>query len=226
MTILDIIILVFIALQAVLGYVKGIVKSLFDLVGYLLAVAVTYFFYNPVKALLIEATPLDEQIATFVAERLKALGATSVQATVSTADLNAMAKLPLPENIKKAISDFLTGTVSSVSQNVTTEVTNFLMTIIAVVSVFIVTIIVIKIVVSMLDIIANLPVISTFNKVGGVLFGLVKSYIIISLLFLVFIMFFSTSGNQALNTMIDQSLLSPFFINYNVFFLVFQFIPQ
>ncbi len=226
MTILDIIILVFIAFQVVVGYIKGAVKSLFDLGGYLLAAVVTYFFYAPVKALLIEATSLDEKIATFVADRLKALGATSVQAAVSTADLNAMTKLPLPENVKKSISDFLTKSVSSASQNVTTEVTSFLMTIIAVVTVFVVTLVVIKIVVSMLDIIASLPVISTFNKIGGVLFGLIKSYIIISLLFLIFIMFFATSGDAAINNMIDQSILAPFFINYNGFFLVFQYIPQ
>ncbi len=226
MTILDIIILVFIAFQVVMGYIKGAIKSLFDLLGYILAAVATYFFYLPVKKLLIEMTQLDETIASFVGERLKALGATSVQATVSTADLNAMTKLPLPENVKTAISNFLTNSVSSASQNVITEVTNFLMTIIAVIAVFVVTLIVVKIVASMLNIIASLPVVSTFNKLGGVVFGLIKSYIIVSLLFLISITFFSTNLTPEAQNMIDKSLLAPFFINYNGFFLIFKYIPQ
>ncbi len=226
MTIIDIIILIFIAFQVAMGFIKGAVKSLFDLMGYIFAAVVTYFFYVPVKNLLIEMTPLDETISTFVAERLKALGATSVQATVSTADLNAMTKLPLPEDVKKAISDFLTGSVSSVTQNVTSEVTNFLMTLVAVISVFLVTLIVVKIISSMLNVIANLPVISTFNKLGGVAFGLIKSYIIVSLVFLVFITFLSTNLTPETQNAIDKSLLAPLFINYNAFFLIFKYIPQ
>ncbi len=226
MSILDIIIVIFIALQVFFGYRKGAIKSLFDLLGYIVAAVVTYLFYAPVKQLLIDMTPLDDTIASFVAERLKILGATSVQATVSTADLTAMTKLPLPENVKLAITNFLTNSVSSASQNVITEVTDFLMTIIAVIAVFVVTLIVVKIIASMLNIIAKLPVISTFNKFGGVLFGLIKSYIILSLLFLIFMMFFSTNGNQMLFNMINQSILAPIFINYNGFFLLFQYIPQ
>ncbi len=226
MTVIDIVILAFIAFQLVMGYIKGAVKTLFDFLGYLAAAILTYLFYAPVKVLLVNATKLDETIAQFVTERLQALGASSVQATVSTSDLDAMAKLPLPDSVKRAISDFLTTSVSSITQNVTTEVTNFLMTVIAVIGVFIVAIIAIKLIASMLDIIAQLPVISTFNKIGGVIFGALKSYIIISLVFLLLIAFSSTNGNLTWLEMLNDSLVAPFFINYNVFLLAISYIPQ
>ncbi|PIE77314.1 MAG: hypothetical protein CSA13_00065 [Clostridiales bacterium] len=224
--IIDIVILGFMAFHLIIGYIKGAVKSLFDLLGYIFAAIVTYLFYAPVKKVLIDVTPLDESIAQFVTERLQALGASSVQAAVSTADLNAMSKLPLPEDVKVAIERFLTDSVSSVSQNVTTEVTNFLMTLVAVIGIFLITLIAVKLIASMLDIIAQLPVVSTFNKVGGVLFGAIKGYIIVSLLFLIFITFFSTSGDAGLQEALNSSITAPFFINYNLFLLVVSYIPQ
>ncbi len=224
--IIDIIVLAFMGFQLMMGYVKGAIKSLFDLLGYVFAAIIAYIFYIPVKKLLIDVTPIDESIAQFVTARLQSLGASSVQATVSTSDLDAMSKLPLPEHIKSAMERFLTDSMSSVSQNVTTEVTNFLMTIIAVIGIFLVTLIAVKIIASMLDLMAQLPVVSTFNKIGGVLFGAVKGYIVISLLFLIFITFFSTSDNSALQQSMNSSLTAPFFINYNVFLLVVSYIPQ
>ncbi len=224
--IIDIVVLGFMAFQLIMGFIKGAIKSLFDLLGYVIAAVVTYLFYGPVKQLLIDVTQIDESIAQFVKERLQALGSSSVQAAVSTSDLNAMAKLPLPENVKSAIGDFLTDSVSSISQNVITEVTSFLMTLIAVIGIFVVALIAIKLIAGMLDIIAQLPVISTFNKIGGVTIGAVKGYIIVSLLFLIFITFFSTNGNPDLQAALNSSLTAPFFINYNIFLLIVSYIPQ
>ncbi len=223
---IDIVILAFIALQIAIGYFKGLVKSLFDFFGYILAAIITYLFHKPVESVLIETTSLDEKISEFVMQRLQALGSSSVQAAVSTADLDAMQKLPLPDSVKGDIVELLTNSVPSVTQNVTSEVTAFLMNIFSVFIVFIVALIAIKIIASMLGFLAELPVIRSFNKLGGVAFGLLKSYVIISLLFLVAIMIYSTHPDPVIQDALNKSYFAPFFINYNVFLMVFKYIPS
>lgn len=226
MNILDIIILAVIGIFVYIGLKKGAVETLFSLASYFVAAVITYLYHGLVKTVLIDMTGIDESVTQFVTECFKALGANTIQATVTSSELDAMQAFPLPEAFRKAVSEFLTSKMADSTQSVVSMISDYIMSVIAMITLFLIVLIALKIIASMLDLVAKLPVIRTFNALGGGIFGALKAYIIISVVFLVAITFFSLHTNPALQEMINSSIGAKFFINYNVFMLWFTLIPQ
>lgn len=222
MNYLDIAIVIFMLYIVIMGYIHGFVRSLFNLLGYVVAAIATHYYYQVVKKMLVDLTTLDDKLTEFVKNRLQEMGAQSAQSTVTVSDLNAMNQLPLPAEIKEEIQSFLTNTATSVSSNIATVVSDLVMSFIAIVGLFVIILLVVKIVAAIFDVISKLPVLNTFNKAGGVLFGLLKGYIILSLIFVIAISFLSLGAHPQVESLLDTSVIAPVFINYNILLMWFS----
>ncbi len=226
MNILDIIIILYILIQVYLGYSRGAIKSLFNLFGYIATAIATFFFYQPFKQLLIDGLGLDKAIGKFVGERLVSLGASSVNASVSQSDLSAMSKLPLPDSIGESIESFLTSSAKGIAENVTTQVTDFILTVIAIVILFLAITAAVKVIGSMLNGIVKLPVLRSFNHGLGIVFGLLKAYIILSIVVLVLISLLSMNHWTTLDHLVHTSWMTNFIIQNNIFLVFFSYLPR
>ncbi len=226
MNVLDIVIIAFVAFTIYRGYKVGAILSLFHLLSYIVALVVTYFYHVAFKLLLINNTPLDDNIANFISERLKQLGANSTTATVSTADLNALQSLPLPDNIKESITEFLTTTTTSATNNVVSAITDVILSAISIIVLFLVVLIIMKLLASLLNVVAKLPVLNTFNHILGIFFGIIKAYLIICITYLISIAFLALNTYPQVEALLNTSYLSNIFINYNLFLMWLQYIPQ
>lgn len=224
MNLLDIIIIGYVLLQLYLGYTRGAVKSLLNLFGYFATAIITYMFYQPFKKILIDSLGLDKAINQFVGERLMALGASSMDASVSQSDLSAMAKLPLPKSISDDIMAFLTSSAKGVTETVTTQVTDFIITVISIVILFLAIMAAVRVIGSMLNGIVKLPVIRSFNHLFGIIFGIVKTYIVLSISMLILVSLLSMNNWDSIQAMVDSSFLTNLIIQNNVFLVFFSYL--
>ncbi len=180
--IIDLIIVLIMLLFIFLGYKRGLVKVAFKLCTFFIAIIVAFVFYKPVANLVIANTNIDETIETAITRKILPEGATETQEVDLSQDL--------PSIILKNSSD----TVQSISKSFTNTIieTSCLLLI------FIIVKIVLKFVTALADLIAKLPILKQFNKLGGTLYGIIEG------LFIVFLGFAIIS---LIAPMLDSSVL-------------------
>ena len=176
--IIDLIMLLFIFL----GYKRGLVKVAFKLCTFFIAIIVAFVFYKPVAKLVIANTNIDETIETAITRKILPEGATETQEVDLSQDL--------PSIILKNSSD----TVQSISKSFT----NTIIETACLLLIFIIVKIVLKFVTALADLIAKLPILKQFNKLGGTLYGIIEG------LFIVFLGFAIIS---LIAPMLDSSVL-------------------
>ena len=180
--IIDLIIVLIMLLFIFLGYKRGLVKVAFKLCTFFIAIIVAFVFYKPVAKLVIANTNIDETIETAVTRKILPEGATETQEVDLSQDL--------PSIILKNSSD----TVQSISKSFT----NTIIETACLLLIFIIVKIVLKFVTALADLIAKLPILKQFNKLGGTLYGIIEG------LFIVFLGFAIIS---LIAPMLDSSVL-------------------
>lgn len=180
--IIDLIIALIMLLFIFLGYKRGLVKVAFKLCTFFIAIIVAFVFYKPVAKLVIANTNIDETIETAITRKILPEGATETQEVDLSQDL--------PSIILKNSSD----TVQSISKSFT----NTIIETACLLLIFIIVKIVLKFVTALADLIAKLPILKQFNKLGGTLYGIIEG------LFIVFLGFAIIS---LIAPMLDSSVL-------------------
>ena len=163
--IIDLIIVLIMLLFIFLGYKRGLVKVAFKLCTFFIAIIVAFVFYKPVAKLVIANTNIDETIETAITRKILPEGATETQEVDLSQDL--------PSIILKNSSD----TVQSISKSFT----NTIIETASLLLIFIIVKIVLKFVTALADLIAKLPILKQFNKLGGTLYGIIEGLFIVFL---------------------------------------------
>ncbi len=229
MNIIDIILIIFILVELYIGYRRGLLKMLINILGYIATIVLTYFLYLPFKEILVNVVGLDKIINDFITKHLRQLGAGGVGEIVSSTDLSAMKKMVIPDKVKFTLEKYLTtdsiNIKDSIANNLTggvantvfSTVTDFLLTIIAIVVLFLILLIIIKIISSGANIIKKIPVISTVNALAGSFIALIKTYIILSIAALITVIILMLNNWQSFSDLIKQSFIADMMINHNIF---------
>ena len=180
--IIDLIIVLIMLLFIFLGYKRGLVKVAFKLCTFFIAIIVAFVFYKPVAKLVIANTNIDETIETAITRKILPEGATETQEVDLSQDL--------PSIILKNSSDTV--------QRISKSFTNTIIETACLLLIFIIVKIVLKFVTALADLIAKLPILKQFNKLGGTLYGIIEG------LFIVFLGFAIIS---LIAPMLDSSVL-------------------
>lgn len=213
--ILDIVLVLILLISAYMGYKRGFIRTLASFIGKFIAMTLAYFYYKPFQKLLTELTGMDGYVLEKVKRSLVALGGHAAESSVAGSDIDALGKMPLPDVLKDKMADYLKQSANSLGNSVAQTISDFVMSLLAFFLLFLLIAIAISILVRVLNLVAKLPVLNAFNRVGGVLFSLITTYIILTILFLLVTSFVSMDANSKLSAMIAGSKLAKHFIAYN-----------
>lgn len=160
--ILDLIALAIILLYAIFGYKKGLIRSILGLASFFLAVVITMSMYTYAVDFL-KRTGVEETIRKQITQ---SLGEDSIKT----------------ENMPKAIEDGINSTITSAKTSVADSLTNMVIKGICIFVFFFVVLFLLKLVIPLLDKVFSLPVLNEFNKVSGMLFGILSGLLILFIL--------------------------------------------
>lgn len=184
--IIDIILVAILLLSTFLGYKKGLVKLGAKLFAGIIAIIVTIVAYRPVSGMIINNTSIDEKIEEAIIQNTtNYIGGKSEGSNVVT---DSIENQILPEQAK------------NIAQGAVYAVTAIVL--------FIVVKIVLGIVVSLLDFVANLPILKQFNEIGGIIYGLVRGVLIIGIIVLLIGIFTKINPESDLNEKIQDTFLT------------------
>lgn len=152
----DIVFLSIIILSAFLGYKKGLVKLGANLFAGILSIIIILIIQKPVTNFIIETTNFDEKIENAIIQNTNDY--ISKKTSVSETVTSEMTSKLLPGE----------------ARNIAVKVVNIL----TIIVLFVFIKLVLRIIISLLDTIAKLPILKQFNEVGGIVYGGARGIII------------------------------------------------
>lgn len=215
--ILDIVIIAIIALSIFLGYRKGLVKIAVKLCAFLIAIIVSIVFYKPVSNIIINNTQLDEKIESAIIEN----GSIKIEEDEETQNYaqeqeEEQTNESFLENVQGYVDETITETQNELVRKAAKEISGRLINIIIIVGLFIITRLILILLVLISDVITNIPIIKQFNKLGGILYGIIRGLLLIYAILAIVFLVVSISGNSNILQTIESSVLTEFMYESNI----------
>ena len=198
--ILDFIILAIILVATFIGYKRGLIKSAFGLLSFIIALVIALLLYKPVSNFIINYTPIPDKIETHIEDR------------ISTSD---------EEETDNIISNYYNNIKNSSISIIAHNMANSIINIASVFIVFILTRIILFFIRFSGDLIAKLPLIKQFNHVGGFIYGLLAGFIIIYAIFTFITILAPVIDLNSVIKLINQSIIGNIMYNNNIIFMFF-----
>ena len=172
--IIDLVIVAIIALCVLVGYHKGLTGSLLKIVSFVLALMIAFILFKPVSNFIIDKTDWDENLEQAIRESI-------LKDDGKTDDETQKEKMPevitdyINNAVEKAGNEAKTAIVDSTARDVSVMIINIAVAI----ALFIVSKIILLLVKGLANLLTKLPVIKQFDKLGGIIFGILQSLVII-----------------------------------------------
>lgn len=200
--IIDITIILFILASIFLSYKKGLISLAINLVAFIIAIAITLLLYKPIANLIINITPIDEKLQMGIQEKVESIISENKEENEITSEL-----------IESAKQGFLPDASRSFAINIINGITMIVLFIIVRISLILIH--------SLADVISKLPIINQFNKLGGILYGLLRGVLITYIILMVINLSISVNPKGTLNEVIQESYLAKTMSKYNILNIFF-----
>ena len=203
--ILDIIIVLIIALSTYLAYKKGFIKLAIKLVALIISIVITVVLYNPISNLVINVTGIDETIENHIYEKV----------------MEKMNNNEQDEN-----QSYLGITVAQAQEGMLPTAARELAISIVKLGVFLVLLIGTKIIIGLInalgDLISGFPILKQFNKLGGVLYGIIRALFVILVLLTIAKFIIQINPDNKINEQIQKSYVTKLMYENNIINVFFE----
>lgn len=206
--VIDIVVIAILVLNIIIGYKKGLINVVFNILAFFIAIIITFILYKPVSNFIINNTEIDDKIKQTIIENSKKEDNSDNEKTESS---NIIQKY-VEDSIKNAEEDAKEKTIELVANTISIRGVEILTGILL----FIATRLILIVLGFITKFVANLPLIKQFNEIGGVLYGLFKGLLIIYIILT--IMFFVVSINQKgiISKTIENSYITRILYDNNI----------
>ena len=204
--ILDIILVAIILLNVYMCYKKGLVNLAVGLIAVVAAIILSVILYNPVSNIIIENTQFDESIENTIVETFAPEGANAGQ--VKYVGILSYLETEVGNAINETKNEVVYETANAMSEKV--------INLIVFIGIFTVVRVALFALTFVADAITSLPIIKQCNEVGGVLYGLIKSLLIIYVVLAIVFFVVNVTGNETIANAITGSYVTEFFYNNNL----------
>ena len=197
--ILDLIVILVIALFTFIGYKQGLIKSAIKIASFFIAIIIALVLYKPVSTLIINNTTIDDKIENTIIEKVTPEGMKPED------EASQATKIP---------QGFIVEANNSI-KDIANTTTIKIIEVCTVLVLYIIARIALKFVAALGDLIAKIPILKQFNKLGGTIFGLIKGllivYVILAVVYLISPLLKENTSNK-----IEKSMLTKNMYNNNL----------
>ena len=194
--IIDIILVAILVLSTFLGYKKGLVKLGAKLFAGIIAIVVTLILYRPIAGIIIKNTPIEANLKNAIIIN----ASKSVENNKEENGENKISTQVTNQVAEQVKNEILPQEAEKIAQGVIFAITGILL--------FIIVKIALSIVITLLDFVANLPILKQFNDVGGLAYGLVRGAIIVCVIVLLLGITAKMNPENNLNKNIEDSYIT------------------
>ena len=205
--IVDLIIVGILVLCIFLGYKRGLTGSLLKIVTFLFALIIAFILFKPVSNFIINNTKLDENLESSIKSMFLEVEENDTSSNMPTAMTDYINKV-----IEDAADDAKTAVVETAARDVAISIINLGVVIV----VYIIARIILIFVKGIASLITKLPVIKQFDKLGGIIFGLLKALVIIYVILAIISFVSPVITDSGVIDAINQSFIGKGMYNNNI----------
>ena len=210
----DLVLVSIIVASTIYGYSKGLVGVLYKIIAFFASLIIVFILYGAVAQFIVNNTQLDEKLASAIETNLSGAQIDDSGNIIANEETN------IPENvinfanslIRDAIETKKAETVAFIAK----ELSIFMIKLGTMIVIFIVSNLLLWLLRSVLEIVANLPVIRLFNKSGGIIYGVIKGFLIIYVLLAIASLLSPLISKGVILRAINQSFLGSRMYNNNI----------
>ena len=207
--IVDLVIVAVFILCILMGYKRGLAGCLINVLAFFIAVAVSFVLFKPASAIVQSNTQLDENIQTSIVNIFE-------EEEKENKDDEKEKQSPILEYISSKAEEATEEKKKEVVDNAATEISSKIIDVLSFIAIFIIARIVLIFIKVLADLITKLPIIKECDKMGGVIYGILQSFVIV-FIGLAIITFVSTmTENYTVLDLINQSYVGSILNNYNI----------
>lgn len=203
--VVDLIILAILIICIIIGYVRGLTGSLIKILSFVLSLIIAFLLFVPISNLIIDKTQIDDNLEQTIKEMI--IGN----------EENKEEKMP------EAITDYIGQKVENAADDAKESIANSTARDVAItivkagtwIALFIIARILLIFLRFITSLIAKLPVIKQFDKLGGIIYGILEGLIIVYIL-LAIISFVAPMLDNSIVDSIDKSFIGNMMYNNNI----------
>ena len=196
--IIDIIIILFILASIFLGYKKGLVSLGINLVAFIIAILITFILYRPIANVIINSTQVDENL----------------QATIENQIGEVISNDAETGAIESATNSILQGGSKTLAINIIYGITMIVLFIIARIALIFIS--------AIANMVSKLPILNQFNKLGGIIYELLRGVIIVYVILMVVNLIITLNPTGKIKENIDETYLAKTMCEYNILNVFFK----
>ena len=204
--ILDIILVAIIALNIFICYKKGLVKLAVGLIAVAAAIILALILYKPVSNLIIENTEIDENIEQAIINNFSG----------DTQENEEVRYVSVLDYLQKYVDDAVNKTQTEIVTQTAGMMAVKIINVVVLIGIFIIVRAVLVLLTFISDIITSLPILKQFNEVGGILYGVIKSLLIVYVILAIAFFIVYVTGNTTVADAISGSFVTKFFYEHNL----------
>lgn len=198
--VVDLIIIAVILLSVFLAYRKGLILLAVGLVSFLIAIVVTVVLYRPIANLVINVTGIDEAIENSIYEQAN--------------DMLKQDNEQVGMIVDAAKNEMLPQTARTLAVNIVTG------------GVFLVLFVAVKValifVKALAKLVAKLPIIKQLDKTGGIIYGLLRGFLIVYVALFIISIAGNINPNNSVHKEVENSSLGKVMYENNILNVFFD----
>lgn len=199
--IIDLIIVLFILASVFFGYKKGLISLGINLFSFLIAIVVALVLYRPIAGIVINSTQIDEKLQETIKVNVESFIEEDNENTITNGIIESAKNGMLPE------------AANTLSINIIYGITMFIL--------FIGARICLMFIKAIANAIAKLPILNQFNKLGGIIYGLLRGFIIVYAILMIISLVISVNPKSTINEVMEETYLAKTMANYNILNVIF-----
>ena len=223
--IVDIILFFIIAGNAAINYRRGLARVIFSICSTVVAVILVLILYRPITNYVINETSASQKLETIFAENLQYLfEKNGLENTEQMQNDNEMAGI-LTVFIGDEIGTLIQETADSVIRYLSVQISHKVISVVVFFALFAIIRLLLYVLKSYIELIGDLPIIRVFNGSGGMIYGILKGFLIIYAFFAIISLIMPVISDTIIITAIQNAPIGSKMFNNNILLnLIFKFI--
>lgn len=195
----DLIIIAIIVLSALLAYRKGLINLSIQLCAVIISVVIIILIYKPISNLIINTTGIDETIQNTLLEK-----ATEIMQNENEES---------GQIVEMAQNEMLPETARTLSINIVQGM--------VIIILYILIRIALRFVTALANFVAKLPIINQFNKIGGIIYGVLRGLLIVYIALLIISLAGEVNKDNSVYVTVEQSYIGKVMSDNNILNIFF-----
>ena len=214
--VVDIILFFIIAGNAAMGYRSGLARVIFNIFSTIVAIILVLILYKPVTNYVINNTSAASKLESVFQENLQDLfQKENIQNTEQLQESESLGSI-LTVFIGDKIGNLIQETTESLTQYLSQQITQKVISVVVFFALFAVIRLVLYILRNYVEMVANLPVIRVFNGSGGMIYGILRGFLIIYAIFAIISLIMPIINETIIITAIQSAPIGSKMFNNNI----------